>query len=153
MSDLVRYQKHQLIPELTIATQPQDAPRILAILQLLAEYGGNKNPDVRGVPMFIEIGTTYQLVSYPGTRSPVVYISYDAEEHKLSTCPKHVLIRAIANTISKVSDRDEEFEELASKYKGADFLAQLFGLGGARSFLMGTRSLSGTPEQKQINHD
>lgn len=150
MSDLVKHQKHHLVPELTVTTQPQDEPRILAILQLLAEYGGNKDPNVRGVPTFIEIGTTYQLVSYPGTQSPVVYISYDAEAHKLATCPKHVLIRAIANTLSKVSDRDKEFEEIASKYKGPDFLAQLFGLGGARSFLMGTRSLPGTSEQRLI---
>lgn len=135
MSNLARRQKTQIVSELKIPTEPQDEGRILGILHLLAEYGGNKNYNVGTDILVVQVGDSYQLAAYPGTRCPIVYISYNPVKQELATCTKHVLIRAISNTISKVGADEKKFEELAEKYTGSDFLARLFGLGGASSFL------------------
>lgn len=137
MSHLVRRQTNQIATGLSIPTEPQDEARILSILHLLAQYSGNKNyaPDV-GISV-IQVGDAYQLTAYPGTQSPVVYISFDPVKQELSTCPKHVLVRAIASAINKVGADGKKFEELAEKYEGSDFLARLFGLGGMDLFLTG----------------
>jgi hypothetical protein len=152
MSNLVRRQKSHVTTELRIPTEPQDEKRIISILHLLAEHGGNKNYNVGVDISVIQIGDTYQLAAYPGTRSPIVYISYNPVKQELATCPKHVLVRAIGNTISKVGGDSDRFEELAEKYSGPDFLARLFGLGGARSFLAGQQQLpQGKPTLHPVN--
>lgn len=137
MNNLTRRQSSQITAGLSIPTEPQDEARILSILHLLAKYSGNKNYDVGVDIVIVQVGDAYQLAAYPDTQSPVVYISFDPVKQELSTCPKHVLVRAIASAINKVGADDKKFEELAEKYNGSDFLARLFGLGGMGLFLTG----------------
>lgn len=141
----------------TLQIKPEDEETVFAVFQLLSDLSANRKAFAQ-IAVIQEKGCHY-LSAIPEKGQwekidsfRIDYLRYNPATHEVEATRRDILIRIIRTGINKVMGKKkaDEFEEIALKYEGDDFLAHLFGIGSKKGLLTGVNAL---PDGNRIDRE